>query len=145
MKIQCQIWVGRISLLSVKTVLCIIYCGEVHLHVWVTLNNLNSFYKINTPSLRTVSLNVKLHSPQQFLLACLLTFSSLLTSFSYRIQWEVLTDIIQRVTQAHLLKIRKVLELIHHIHMVRKFRLKSGKSHDRSSSSALCKHPHFPE
>lgn len=78
MKIQCQIWVGRISLLSVKTVLCIIYCGEVHLHVWVTLNNLNSFYKINTPSLRTVSLNVKLHSPQQCLLACLLSAACLL-------------------------------------------------------------------
>lgn len=43
--------------------------SEVHLHVWVKLNNPNSFYKINTPSLRMVNLNVKLNSPQQCLLA----------------------------------------------------------------------------
>lgn len=71
--------------------------SEVHLHVWLKLNNLNSFYKINTPSLRMVSLNVKLHSPQQCLLVYLFTFSSC----DYSIQREVITDIIRRVTRAH--------------------------------------------
>lgn len=56
--------------------------SEVHLHVWVKLNILNRFYKISTPTQRMVSLNVKLHSPKQCLLACLLTFSSC----DYRIQ-----------------------------------------------------------
>lgn len=46
--------------------------SEVHLHVWIKMNNLNSFSKNNTPTLGTVSLNIKLHSPQQCLLACLL-------------------------------------------------------------------------
>lgn len=57
----------------------------------------------------------------------------------------MLIDIIRRVTQAHLLKIRKVLESTHHACTVRKFRLKSRKCHDRSKSAALHKHPHFVE
>lgn len=46
MKVQCQIWVGRINLLSSENSSLHLFV-EVHLHVWVKQSNLNSSYKIN--------------------------------------------------------------------------------------------------
>lgn len=50
-------------MLPAKTALYVMCCGEVHPNARVKLNKLNSFYKINIPSLEMISLQVKLLSP----------------------------------------------------------------------------------
>lgn len=57
MKVQCQIWVGRISLLSSENSSLHLF-GEVYLHVCIKQSNLNSSYEINISLMQVLQCNL---------------------------------------------------------------------------------------